>query len=95
VWVAGYPLQLETSKGPKQIHVEMDGVRSAECPKSVMLRNPQASELVQIFDQAQAVGEQAFGSADRWPGAFYDAVGILKSQKERDESAQERAIHKA
>jgi hypothetical protein len=50
---------------------------------------------VQIFSQAQAVGESPFGSAETWPGSFYDAVGILKDQKARDDNAQERAINRA
>jgi hypothetical protein len=94
-WAAGYPIDLESSKGTKRIRVELDEIRSAECPKSRMLRSPQADELVQIFGQAEAVGASALGSAETWPGAFYDAVGILKAQKARDENAQERAIDRA
>jgi hypothetical protein len=60
-----------------------------------VLRDTRADDLVQIFSQAQAVGESPFGSAEAWPGSFYDAVGILKAQKARDENAQERAINRA
>ena len=60
-----------------------------------MLREPKADELVRLFAQADIVGPAALGEPSRWPGAFYDAFGILKSQKELDERAQERAIHKA
>lgn len=91
---AGYPLQLDTGKGLKTVRVELDEIRSAECPKSVLLRDPRAAELVQIFAQMDAVGESPLGTASSWPGALYDAIGVLKSAKARDENAQSLAIHR-
>ncbi|HEX4138366.1 MAG TPA: hypothetical protein VHY84_27395 [Bryobacteraceae bacterium] len=94
-WQAGYPIQLETDKGPKTAHVEIDGVRSAECPKSVMLRDPRADDLVQIFVHAEGVGASALGPPAAWPGWYYDTVKILKDQTVRDEAAIERAVRRA
>jgi hypothetical protein len=93
-WSGGYPISLETSKGIRMIRVELDEIRSAECPKSRMLRSPQSDDLVQVFMQAEAVGA-GMGPPEKWCGSFYDAVGVLKSAKARDESAQERAINRA
>lgn len=93
-WRGGYPLQLETSKGIKTIRVETDEIRSAECPKSVALRSPADSDLVQILTKAQTVGDSPFGSSERWPGWFYDAAEIVKNETARDEAAQQRAVHR-
>jgi hypothetical protein len=95
VWIAGYPIDVHSSKGVRRVRVELDEIRSAECPKSRMIRSPQSDQLVQIFLQAEATSETAFGSADRWSGAFYDAWGVMRAAKARDESAQETAINKA
>lgn len=73
--------------------MELDWIRSAECPKSLLLLDPQADELVTIFVQSEAVGG-GLGDASTWPGVFYDSVKILRDQKARDENAQTKAIHK-
>jgi hypothetical protein len=92
-WQAAYPLTVSLSSGALKIaHVEIDGVRSSECPKSILLNASRADELVQIFIQAEAVGNQPFGSAENWPGSFFDSVKLLKDQRSRDEAAVERAI---
>lgn len=57
--------------------------------------DPRADELVRILGQSDAVGESVLGTADTWPRAMYDAIGILKSEKHRDGSAQGRAINRA
>jgi hypothetical protein len=94
-WAAGYPIDVTSSKGVRRVRVELDEIRSAECPKSRMIRSPQSDQLIQIFLQAEATNETAFGSADRWPGAFYDAWGVMRAAKSRDDSAQETAINRA
>ena len=94
-WDAGYPLLIETGRGVKTARVEVDEIRSAECPKSVALRNPQADDLIQILTQAAAVGESPLGSAASWPGALYDSVKIFKEETARDENARERAVNAA
>lgn len=76
------------------VRVEIDEIRSAECPKSVMLRNPQFETLISIFGQMDAVGESPLGSAEHWSGAFYDAIATLKNAKARDENARKTAIHR-
>lgn len=79
----------------KTLHVEIEGLRSAECPKSITLRDPGADDLVQIFLQAEGVGPGALGPPAQWPGWLYDSMKILRDQKARDKNAQECAISRA
>jgi hypothetical protein len=91
-WSAGYNIEIETPKGPRSALVSITEVTTDECPKSVLLRNPEAAELIQIFRQSQSA-PMALGPASRWPAAFYDAMAILKTQQEIDRRAYQRAVH--
>lgn len=67
-------------------------VHSTECPVSVLRRSPQAVELVEQFAQSRNI-KAAYGNPSQWPGAFFDAQAILKTQEQIDEAAVQRALH--
>jgi hypothetical protein len=93
-WTAGYQLTFDTASGLKTAYVQIENVKSAECPKSRLLRMPESQELIQIVAQAATV-EGVMGNPAKWPAAYYDAVTIIKRQEQTDKEAREEAINKA
>lgn len=81
-WMAGY----RAKKEDKYVQVVIDDVESDECPRSIMLRNPQVEELVMTFNRAQIL-PGSLGVPYRWPGAFSDVFEILTTQREIDKHA--------
>jgi hypothetical protein len=90
-WRAGYSFPLSDGKVAR---VELDEIRSSECPKSIMLRNPSSAALVAIAQQMDEV-RGAMGAPSRWPSAFVDAVRVLRAEKRRDRNAQTAAVRNA
>jgi hypothetical protein len=71
--------------------VAIEGVETDECPKSLIIRNPEACDLVRIHNQAQSV-KGAMGAPARWPGWFFDAMALLREQQAIDKAARQTAI---
>jgi hypothetical protein len=59
------------------------------------MRAPEAAELVWIAAQAERTGGAALGKPSTWPGHFYDAISILKAEREIDRAAQTKAIYRS
>lgn len=92
-WGAGYKIDVQFRDGKsKPAIVVIDGVECDECPRSLMLRNPELVTLVETFNHDHSI-KGGLGSPQRWPGAFYDAMGILSTQEKIDKAARRSAVH--
>lgn len=72
------------------MRVVIDDVRSAECPKSLMLLSPEMATLAEVLTEAE--GTLALGPVSSWPGFLYDAARVVKRERARDEAAQHAAL---
>lgn len=91
-------MQVSTAKGQRTAYVDVESVTSAECPVSLLTRDPadKSRDLVQIWSQANAAKEfMPFGPADKWPGAYYDVHVLLTREKLIHDNAVETARYKA
>lgn len=85
--MAGYTAHSTMPDGnTKAFQVIVDDVRSTECPKSIMIRDPKLRDLIHSFNQARKI-KGAMGSPVRWPGAYFDAVSLLHEQEAIDKNA--------
>lgn len=69
-----------------------------ECPRSVVLRDPQMEEIVQLYQRARAlreVGVSSF-SPDSLPIALGDAFVVISGEEQRvDREISERNLKEA
>jgi hypothetical protein len=81
-------------KGFNSARVVIDEVQSFECPKSLMLRMPESTELIQITGQAREMSG-SMGNPATWPANYFDAVTIIQREVQVDKIAIDTARFKA
>jgi hypothetical protein len=95
-WQAAYETSAysQTSQSRKPIQFEIEGVRTKECPVSLI--TPESRRAVEEIAQAMRVQSEtgaAPGGTDtrNWPARWFDLVRVWKSEHNRIDNAKDQA----
>jgi hypothetical protein len=82
-------------KTERKKSAQPEGIESDECPVSVVHRNPEMQQLVQILDQSCAARMRpvtVFGPVARWDAKTLDLMAMYHQQRSIEKSTYMQAV---